>query len=139
MNLTTVQKIGLAIGVLGFLATAGTQLTDIFAPFGSLAPTIVKEIVSISDSNGALAYEILSLKSANNLGNRVLGNQSRLKFCDTQNVVQIVSAKPQAVHLEAGLTNAQKGNPILNFFAKTGREANAAEHDDAIKPWRRTR
>ena len=48
MNLTIVQKIGLAIGVLGFLATAGTQLTDIFAPFGSLAPVIVKEIVSIS-------------------------------------------------------------------------------------------
>ena len=47
-NLTTVQKIGLAIGVLGFLATAGTQLTDIFAPFGSLAPLIVKEIVSLS-------------------------------------------------------------------------------------------
>ena len=48
MNLTTVQKIALVIGVLGFLATAGTQLTDIFAPFGSLAPLIVKEIVSIS-------------------------------------------------------------------------------------------
>src|SRR5579872_5559694 len=48
MNLTTVQKIGLAIAVLGFLATAGTQLTDIFAPLGSLAPVIVKEIVSIS-------------------------------------------------------------------------------------------
>ena len=48
MNLTIIQKIGLAIGVLGFLATAGTQLTDIFAPFGSLAPTIVKEIVSLS-------------------------------------------------------------------------------------------
>jgi len=48
MNLTTVQKIGLAIGVLGFLSTAGTQLTDVFAPFGSLAPAIVKEIVSLS-------------------------------------------------------------------------------------------
>ena len=48
MSLTTVQKIGLAIGVLGFLATAGTQLTDIFAPFGSAAPLIVKEIVSLS-------------------------------------------------------------------------------------------
>ena len=48
MNLTTVQKIGLTIAVLGFLATAGTQLTDIFSPFGSLAPLIVKEIVSVS-------------------------------------------------------------------------------------------
>ena len=48
MNLTLIQKIGLAIGVLGFLATAGTQLTDIFAPLGSIAPLIVKEIVSLS-------------------------------------------------------------------------------------------
>lgn len=48
MILTTVQKIALTIGVLGFLATAGTQLTDIFSPFGSLAPLIVKEIVSVS-------------------------------------------------------------------------------------------
>ena len=48
MALTTVQKIGLSIGVLGFLSTAGTQLTDVFAPFGSLAPVLVKEIVSLS-------------------------------------------------------------------------------------------
>lgn len=48
MNLTLPQKLGLAIALLGFLATAGTQLTDIFAPFGSAAPVIVKEIVSLS-------------------------------------------------------------------------------------------
>jgi hypothetical protein len=48
MNLTIVQKIALIIGVLGFTATAGTQLTDIFAPFGSYAPLIVKEIVSVA-------------------------------------------------------------------------------------------
>jgi len=46
--LTNVQKIALTIAVLGFLAGAGTQLTDIFAPFGSAAPVIVKEIVSMS-------------------------------------------------------------------------------------------
>lgn len=46
--LTNVQKIALTIAVLGFLAGAGTQLTDIFAPFGSAAPLIVKEIVSLS-------------------------------------------------------------------------------------------
>lgn len=48
MNLTLIQKIGLAIALLGFLATAGTQLTDILSPLGSIAPVIVKEIVSIS-------------------------------------------------------------------------------------------
>lgn len=46
--MTQVQKIALSIGMLGFLAGAGTQLTDIFAPFGSVAPVIVKEIVTIS-------------------------------------------------------------------------------------------
>ena len=48
MNLTLVQKIALSIAALGFLAASGTQLTDIFAPFGSSAPVIVKEIVSVS-------------------------------------------------------------------------------------------
>jgi len=46
--LNTAQKIALTIGILGFVATGGTQLTDIFAPFGSAAPLIVKEIVSLS-------------------------------------------------------------------------------------------
>lgn len=48
MNLTLIQKIALSIAVLGFLSTATTQLTDILAPFGSLAPLIVKQIVSLS-------------------------------------------------------------------------------------------
>lgn len=47
-NMSTTQKIALSISILGFLAGGGTQLTDIFSPFGSIAPTIVKEIVSLS-------------------------------------------------------------------------------------------
>lgn len=46
--MTTVQKIALAIAALGFLAASGSQLTDIFSPFGSSAPLIVKEIISVS-------------------------------------------------------------------------------------------
>ena len=46
--MNTPQKLALTIGILGFVATGGTQLTDIFAPFGSMAPLIVKEIVSIA-------------------------------------------------------------------------------------------
>jgi hypothetical protein len=48
MNLTTAQKLALTIGILGFVATGGTQLTDIFSPLGSIAPIIVKEIVSLA-------------------------------------------------------------------------------------------
>lgn len=46
--MNTSQKIALTIGILGFVATGGTQLTDIFAPLGSLAPLVVKEIVSLA-------------------------------------------------------------------------------------------
>lgn len=46
--MNTAQKLALTIGILGFVATGGTQLTDIFAPFGSMAPLIVKEIVSLA-------------------------------------------------------------------------------------------
>ena len=48
MNFTTAQKLALTIGILGFVGGASTQLTDILAPFGSIAPTIVKEIVSLA-------------------------------------------------------------------------------------------
>ena len=44
----TAQKLALTIGILGFVGGASTQLTDILAPFGSVAPTIVKEIVSLA-------------------------------------------------------------------------------------------
>ncbi len=100
-----------------------------------------QEIVSISERNGVLAYEILSLKSANNLGEKVLGNQTRLKFRDNENVIQIVSAKSQAVQ-EVAVTTAktQKNNPLFNLFSKAGTEANAAERtDEILKPWRRNR
>lgn len=46
--MNTAQKLGLTIGVLGFTAASATQLTDILAPFGSMAPLIVKEIVSLA-------------------------------------------------------------------------------------------
>lgn len=48
MSMSTPQKIALTIGILGFVATGGTQLTDILSPFGSKAPLIVKEIVSLA-------------------------------------------------------------------------------------------
>ncbi|MDE2106687.1 MAG: hypothetical protein KGL39_56245 [Patescibacteria group bacterium] len=46
--MNTAQKLALTIGILGFVAAGGTQLTDIFSPFGSIAPLIVKEIVSLA-------------------------------------------------------------------------------------------
>lgn len=99
-----------------------------------------QEIISFSERNGVLAYEILSLKSANNLGDRVLGNQSQLRFCDNKDVVKLMTAKPEALQkIGAVASQPQRTNLILSFFSKSGAEASAAEATEVIKPWRRSR
>jgi hypothetical protein len=60
MTITTTQKLGISIAVLGFMAGSATQLTDILAPFGSVAPVIVKEIVSLSGFASGILGIILS-------------------------------------------------------------------------------
>ena len=58
--MTLIQKIALSIAVLGFLSGATTQLTDILAPFGSFAPVIVKEIVSLAGVVSGILGVVLS-------------------------------------------------------------------------------
>lgn len=59
-SMTYIQKIALTIAVLSFLAAAGTQLTDILAPLGSIAPIVVKEIVSLSGFVSGILGVVLS-------------------------------------------------------------------------------
>ena len=59
-NLNTAQKLALTIGILGFVAAGGTQLTDIFSPLGSVAPLIVKEIVSLAGFASGIMGIVLS-------------------------------------------------------------------------------
>ena len=54
------QKLALAIGILGFVASGSTQLTDIFSPLGSVAPTIVKEIVSLAGFSSGIMGVVLA-------------------------------------------------------------------------------
>jgi hypothetical protein len=70
MTITTTQKLGISIATLGFMAGSATQLTDIFSPFGSAAPVIVKEIVSLSGFASGVLGIILSFLS---------GQQSQIK------------------------------------------------------------
>ena len=62
-SLTLTQKLGISIAMLGFVAGSATQLTDIFAPFGSVAPLIVKEIVTISGFVSGVLGIVLSFIS----------------------------------------------------------------------------
>ena len=102
--MTTVQKIGLAIGVLGFLATAGTQLTDIFAPFGSLAPLIVKEIVSVSGLVSGVLGIVLTF---------LTGQANAVKFVQAMPGIEKITVNAQANQTLAALAVAQDQDKIV--------------------------
>ena len=86
-----------------------------------------KIIHELNDSNGALSHQILTLKSANNLGNELLDqNNNNLQFMDNARVMtvttsagamqRLVQPKPKVV------------NPIWNLFSFLGaQEAKAWE------------
>ena len=99
-----------------------------------------KEIISLSERNGVLAYEILSLKSASNLGQKMLNQETSLRFRDNGNVVQLVTTQAVPKTRTVIAAKPQKVNPILSFFnLRAEAEARPAENADLIKPWRRDR
>ena len=118
-NLTTAQRLGLAIGVLGFLASASTQLTDIFSPFGSAAPLIVKEIISVSTFISGLLGIFLTF---------LTGQQSQIKA-----VVEIAKDKDSALQ---GLitTDTPEGEALAASIPGPIVPAGTAAATDLSKP-----
>ena len=51
-----------------------------------------KIIHELNDSNGALSHQILTLKSANNLGNQLLDHDNSLKFMDNERVMKVMAS-----------------------------------------------
>ena len=110
------------------------------------AKTREKEIIELSENNGVVAYDILKLKSANNLGGQLLNEESKLHFHDKTNVVQIVSAQSEIKPAQTVSTSiTKKTNALLSLFSlKPAPEARAeelrsSEQIDEVKPWRRSR
>lgn len=52
--MTSLQKLGLMMALLGAIAGAGTQLNDILSPLGASAPIIVKIVVSAASFGSML-------------------------------------------------------------------------------------
>lgn len=55
-----------------------------------------KKIRNLIEDNGNIAYAIFSLKSANNLGIKMLTDRTDMKFLDPNNVVQVSSLESDA-------------------------------------------
>ncbi len=100
--MTTVQKIALTIAVLGFLAGAGTQLTDIFAPLGSIAPVVVKEIVSVSGFVSGILGVVLSAQTGQAAQIKAVVDMAKAPASSVKGVV--TSATPEGKTLAASIT-----------------------------------
>jgi len=85
-----------------------------------------KIIHELNDSNGALSHQILTMESANNLGNELLDHDNSLQFVDQQRVMTI---RPSAVAMQHfAKPQAKMPNPVWNLFSFLGsQEAKAWE------------
>ena len=86
-----------------------------------------KIIHDLNDSNGALSHQILTLKSANNLGYQLLDRDNNLQFMDNERVMT-VAAPAGAMQRLGSKPQAKVENPVWNLFSFLGaQEAKAWE------------
>jgi cell division protein FtsL len=85
-----------------------------------------KIIHELNDNNGALSHQILTLKSANNLGNQLLDKNNSLQFMDNERVMTVAASAGAMQRL--GQPKAKVENPVWNLFSFLGaQEAKAWE------------
>ena len=85
-----------------------------------------KIIHELNDSNGALSHQILTLKSANNLGNQLLDHDNSLQFMDNERVMTVTSSAGAMQHMVQ--PKAKVMSPVWNLFSFLGaQEAKAWE------------
>jgi len=92
-----------------------------------------KNITKLTEKNGTVSYNILTLKSSNNLGRKLLAENSDLQFRDKGDVVELVAVDPDAGQPRVlAASQSRSTNPILSFFSRPEAEARAQER----KPFR---
>ena len=87
-----------------------------------------KKIHELNDSNGALSHQILTLESANNLGNELLDHDNNsLQFMDNERVMTVRTTVRGMQHLTEPKARVAT-TPAWSFFSFLGaQEAKAWE------------
>jgi len=84
-----------------------------------------KIIHELSDTNGALSHQILTLESANNLGNKLLDSDKSLQFVDNERVMTVRTTRVMQHLVEP---KPKVASPMGNLFSFIGaQEAKAWE------------
>jgi len=77
-----------------------------------------KIIHELNDTNGALSHQILTLESANNLGNQLLDHDNSLEFMDNQHVMTVMTPAGRMQHLTQ--PRPKVASPVWNLFSFLG-------------------
>ena len=89
-----------------------------------------KIIHELADTNGALTHQILTLKSANNLGNQLLDKDNSLQFMSRDRVMTVVSSGAGRME-RLPVPKVKVENPIWNLFSFLGvQEAKAWDQNN---------
>jgi cell division protein FtsL len=84
-----------------------------------------KLIHELNDSNGNLRHQILTLKSANHLGNQLLDRDNSLQFMDNVRVMTVQTQVRAMPHVQP---KPKAVNPFWNLFSFLGaQQAQAGE------------
>ncbi|MBF0504702.1 MAG: hypothetical protein HQL14_06320 [Candidatus Omnitrophica bacterium] len=89
-----------------------------------------KIIHELADTNGSLTHQILTLKSANNLGNQLLEKENSLQFMSRESVMTVVTTAAGGMHKPLP-PKARVENPVWNLFSFLGiQEAKAWDQNN---------
>ncbi len=77
-----------------------------------------KQIRELSDENGRIRYNILSLQSSNSLGVKLLKEHSGMKFVDNDNIVRLVTTDKFFINnnLAAQKNSERQTNFLFSFL-----------------------
>ncbi len=89
-----------------------------------------KIVHELKDKNGILTHKILTLKSANNLGNSLLEKDSTLQFMSFDHILTLTGPKPIMRPAQGPSVKANNENSMWNFLSfLTPREAKAWDRE----------
>ena len=84
-----------------------------------------KAIRSLKEENGYLTYTILSLKSANNLGVKLLSKESGMDFIDRENIVVFNTTENAGTATVAMAGKPRERNNLFVSLLSLGAQAEA--------------
>lgn len=87
-----------------------------------------KKMQKIKDQNGAIAYNILTLKSANHLGRELLTDGSSMQFASNLDVIELQTL-PAVPVSEAEIAKKEKATFLSSILSRITPQAEAGSLD----------